>query len=94
MTNTDFWNQICSIIDGDFPSKGLQMLDYYAELFINGRIVYKRFSSFEQHGCATGGATHVIATLHAGAKAQTDKGTASYGNDFKREAQERYLMMW
>lgn len=87
MTNADFWNRINSIISGDFASDGLQTLDYYAELFINGRIVYKRFSSFEQHGCATGGPTHVIATLLAGAKAQTDNGTPPYGNDFKREVE-------
>ena len=51
MTNADFWQQIDSVISGGFTSDGLQMLDYYAELFINGRLVYKRFSPFEQHGC-------------------------------------------
>ena len=98
MTNADFWKQIDMIISGGFTSEGLQMLDYYAELFINGRLVYKRrrplltgvrdgFSPFEQHGCATGGATHVIASLLAGAKARSDRGTAPYGDDFKREVQ-------
>ena len=42
MTNADFWKQIDSIISGGFTSEGLQMLDHYAELFINGRLVYKR----------------------------------------------------
>ena len=87
MTNADFWKQINSIIDGGFSSEGLQMLDYYAELFINGRIVYQRFSPFEQHGCATGGATNVIASLLAAAKARSDSGAAPYGDDFKREVE-------
>lgn len=87
MTNTDFWKQLNSVISGGFTSEGLKMLDYYAELFIYGRLIYKRFSPFEQHGCATGGATHVIASLLAGAKARTDCGAAPYGNDFKREFQ-------
>lgn len=87
MTNAEFWKQIGTIINGGFTSEGLQMLDYYAELFISGRIVYKRFSSFEQHGCATGGATHVIASLLAAAKARSDSGIAPYGNDFKREVE-------
>ena len=87
MTNTVFWKQIDSVISGGFTSEGLKMLDYYAELFIYGRLIYKRFSPFEQHSCATGGATHVIASLLAGAKAHTDSGAAPYGNDFKREFQ-------
>jgi len=81
MTNADFWKQIDRIISGGFTSEGLQMLDYYAELFINRRLVYKRFSPFEQHGCATGGATHVIASLLAGAKARADRGAAPYSDD-------------
>ena len=52
MTNADFWNQINSIIKDGFSSEGLQKLDHYAELFINGRLVYKRFSPAEQYGCA------------------------------------------
>ena len=35
MTNADFWKQIDMIISGGFTSEGLQMLDYYAGLFIN-----------------------------------------------------------
>ena len=76
MTNADFWKQIDMIISGGFTSEGLQILDYYAELFINGRLVYKRFSPFEQHGCATGGATHVIASLLAGAETAADRGVS------------------
>ena len=87
MNTADFWNDIKVIIANGFDAEGLQKLDYYAELFVRGKFVYKRFSPFEQHGCATGGATHVIASLLAGAKARTDRGAAPYGNDFKREFQ-------
>ena len=87
MNNADFWKSILSIIDDGFTDEGLQKLDHYAELLINGRLVYKRFSPFEQHGCATGGATHVAASLLAGAKAQPDSGVTPYGNDFKREVE-------
>ena len=64
--NHDFWNEISSIIGEGFTDQGLAKLEYYAELFINQRIVYKRFSPFEQHGCTTGGITNVVATLLAG----------------------------
>ena len=87
MTNEDFWNQIGTIISAGFTSEGLQTLDYYASLFINGRLVFKRFSPFEQHGCTTGGATHVVATLLAAAKARSNIGATPYGDDFKREVQ-------
>ena len=70
-----------------FTPEGLHKLDHYAELFINGRLVYQRFSPFEQHGCAAGGATHVIASLLAGAETAADRDAASDGNDFKREVQ-------
>jgi hypothetical protein len=87
MNNADFWRSINGIIADGFTPEGLQKLDQYAELFINGRLVYKRFSPFEQHGCATGGATHVVASLLAGAKARSDSGAASYVDDFKREVE-------
>ena len=87
MTNAGFWKQVNSIINGGFTSEGLQILDYYAELFINGRFEYKRFSPFEQHGCAAGGAKHVVATLIAAAKNATDKGIAPYGDNFKGEVE-------
>jgi hypothetical protein len=74
MNNKDFWNEISSIIDEGFTDKGLTKLEHYAELFINQRLVYKRFSSFEQHGCTTGGGAHVIATLLAGANFAADSG--------------------
>ena len=66
MNHHDFWNEISSIIGEGFTDQGLAKLEYYAELFINQQIVYKRFSPFEQHGCTTGGITNVVATLLAG----------------------------
>lgn len=85
MTNADFWKRMDTVISGGFSPEGLQVLDYYAEQFINGRLVYKRFSPREQYGCAAGGATHVIASLIAGAKDGSDIGVAPYGDNFKGE---------
>ena len=87
MNNADFWKSINGIIADGFTSEGLQKLDHYAELFINGRLVYKRFSPFEQHGCAAGGATHVVATLIAATEIATDRGIAPYGENFKGEVE-------
>ncbi len=72
MNNKDFWTDITSIISEGFTNQGLSKLEYYAELFVNRRLVYKRFSPFEQHGCTTGGGAHVVATLLAGANAPSD----------------------
>ena len=47
MNNADFWASIKAVIDEGFTPEGLQKLDHYAELFINGRLVYQRFSPFE-----------------------------------------------
>ena len=85
MNNTDFWKSIEAIVTDGFTPEGLQKLDHYAELFINGRLVYQRFSPFEQHGCAAGGPTHVIASLLAGAETAADRAAAPDGNDFKAE---------
>ena len=87
MNNADFWASIKAIIDEGFMPEGLQKLDHYAELLINGRLVYQRFSPFEQHGCSAGGATHVVASLLAGAEAEADRDAAPDGNDFKREVE-------
>ena len=87
MNNADFWESINGIIADEFTSEGLQKLDHYAELLINGRLVYKRFSPFEQHGCAAGGTTHVVASILAGAETAPDRDAASDGDDFKREFQ-------
>ena len=67
MSNADFWASIDGIIADGFTPEGLKQLECYAEQFISGKLVYKRFSPFEQHGCAAGGINHVIASLLAGA---------------------------
>ena len=96
--NADFWTSIESIINDGFTSEGLQKLDRYAEQFISRELVYKRFSPLEQHGCSTGGTTHVIATLLAGA--EIDANTFASGiSDFKRmlqcgEKQAERIELW
>ena len=99
MNNKDFWESIQATIAEGFTPEGLQKLDHYAELFINGRLVYQRFSPFEQHGCATGGATHVIASLLAGAESQTNREIARAVSDFQREVEQgaqqaSYIERW
>lgn len=86
INNADFWTSMTLIIKEGFTTDGLQQLDRYAELFINEKLVYKRFSPLEQYGCAAGGTTHVIATLLAGAEVDTDT-LASGVSDFKRMCQ-------
>ena len=84
MTNSDFWKHIDMIIAQGFDANGLKQLEQYAELFISGRLVYKRFSPLEQHGCAEGGINHVIASLLAGAGIDPYCLTAPEGS-FQRE---------
>ena len=87
MNNADFWASVRTIIAEGFTSEGLLKLDSYAEQFISGRLVYQRFSPQEQHGCAAGGATNVIASLLAGAEAGTDRQDSSALSDYQRECQ-------
>lgn len=98
MTNSDFWASIKRIIDDGFTADGLAKLETYAEQFTIGRLVYQRFSPFEQHGCTAGGLAHVIATLLTGAETTADKLTAPLGS-FEREqqrgaAQEAVIERW
>ena len=86
MSNADFWASIDGIIADGFTPEGLKQLEYYAEQFISGKLVYKRFSPFEQHGCAAGGGNHVIASLLAGASIDANSLTAPEGS-FQRERQ-------
>ena len=86
MNNADFWSSVNAIVEANFTTEGLQKLDRYAEQFISGQLVYKRFSPIEQHGCAAGGSTHVIATLLAGAETETDSSSSGI-SDFKRSLQ-------
>jgi len=86
MSNTDFWASIDSIIADGFAPEGLTKLEWYAEQFISGKLVYKRFSPVEQHGCAAGGGNHVIASLLTGADIAPSSLTAPLGS-FQRERQ-------
>lgn len=88
MNNKYFWASVSKIIENGFTPEGLKQLDHYAELFINGRIVYQRFSPFEQHGCSAGGATYVIASLLTGAENKTDRETARTVSDFKKAIEQ------
>ena len=99
MNNADFWTSVHTIIAEGFTSEGLQKLDSYAEQFISGRLVYQRFSPQEQHGCAAGGATNVIASLLAGAEAGSDSKDSSTLSDYQRECklgaqQEDVIERW
>ncbi|MBR1668889.1 MAG: hypothetical protein IJ693_11525 [Bacteroidaceae bacterium] len=83
MNNADFWASIRTIIAEGFTPEGLHKLEEYAEDFISGRLVYQRFSPHEQHGCTTGGATNVIASLLAGAETGTDSTTSPTLRDYE-----------
>ena len=87
MNSADFWASVHAIIADGFTPEGLQKLNSYAEQFISGRIVYKRFSSREQHGCAAGGETNVIASLLAGAEDRADSDAQTALGEFERERQ-------
>ena len=86
MTNKDFWQSVRNIIDCGFSVEGLSKLEEYAEQFISGRLVYKRFSPSEQYGCIEGGANNVIASILAGAEVNTDQFSAP-SDSFQREQQ-------
>ena len=87
MKNAYFWDSVRSIIAEGFMPEGLLKLENYAEDFICGRLVYQRFSPHEQHGCAAGGATNVIASLLAGAETGSDSQNSAALSDFQRDAQ-------
>ena len=98
MDNKDFWQSIHGIISQGFLPENLTKLDEYAEWFITKRLVYKRFSPAEQYGCIAGGATHVIASILAGAEVEANKLSAPVGS-FKRElecgkAQTEHIECW
>ena len=98
MNNKEFWLSVSNIIRDGFQPEGLAKLEEYAEWFFSGKLVYERFSSAEQFGCVNGGATHVIASLLAGAEVEADSLTAPIGS-FKREfecaeAQAKRIENW
>lgn len=86
MTNSDFWEQINSIIFEGFTPEGLAKLDEYADKFTCGHILYKRFSPTEQHGCSAGGYANVIASILSGADVNADPIIEGL-SDFKRQCQ-------
>ena len=86
MSNREFWASISVIISNGFDDEGMIKLEQYAEQFIDRRLLFKRYTPFEQHGCAAGGSFHVIASILAGAETSADKLTAPEGS-FKRECQ-------
>ena len=86
MTNTEFWKSISIIINSGFDKDGIIKLEEYAEQFFNKQLLFKRYTPSEQHGCATGGSFHVVASLLAGAETPADQLTAPQGS-FKRECQ-------
>ena len=71
INNLDFWTSIGTVISEGFTSEGLIKLDWYAEQFISGQLIYKRFSPIEQYGCSKGGSCYVTEGV----------------SDFKREVQ-------
>jgi hypothetical protein len=50
-------------------------------------LVCQRFSPQEQHGCAAGGTTNVIASLLAGAEAGSNSQNTQALSDYQRECQ-------
>ena len=73
MDNKDFWTSISAIIRNGFDRKGLNKLEEYAKQFINGQLLFKRYTENEQFGCAVGGTLHVIASILAGAETSADR---------------------
>lgn len=86
MTNKEFWKSISTIINNGFDKDGIIKLEDYAEQFFNKQLLFKRYSPSEQHGCATGGSFHVVASILAGAETPTNKFIAPEGS-FKRDCQ-------
>ena len=87
MDNKDFWTSISAIIRNGFDREGLNKLEEYAKQFINGQLLFKRYTENEQFGCAVGGTLHVIASILAGAEAPANQITAPE-HSFKREQQQ------
>lgn len=86
MNSRDFWASISSIIKVGFDREGMITLEQYAIQFINRQLLFKRYTPFEQHGCAAGGGFHVVASILAGAETPADKVVAPTGS-FERDCQ-------
>ena len=87
MTKLSLWEEIKQIQENGYLPEGLNKLELYVELFNERKLLYQRFSPAEQHGCSTGGGTHVIATLLAGAEVATSGYVEGSFPDFKTELQ-------
>lgn len=83
----NLWEDIKTIIENGFNEEGLSKLEEYGRLYDERKIVYKRFSPQEQHGCSAGGGTHVIASLLTGAESATSGDAEESVKDFKRESE-------
>ena len=66
--------------------KRITPINRNAAQFFNKQLLFKRYSPSEQHGCATGGSFHVVASILAGAETPTNQLTAPEGS-FKRDCQ-------
>ncbi len=86
MNSREFWASISSIIHDGFDQGGIITLEQYAIQFVNKQLLFKRYTPFEQHGCAAGGGFHVVASILAGAETPADKVVAPTGS-FERECQ-------
>ena len=73
MGSYEFWTSISAIIRNGFDGEGLKKLEEYAKQFINGQLLFKRYTEDEQFGCAAGGTLHVIASILAGAETSADR---------------------
>ena len=73
MGSYEFWTSISAIIRNGFDGEGLKKLEEYAKQFINGQLLFKRYTEDEQFGCAAGGTFHVIASILAGAETSADR---------------------
>ncbi len=73
MNSSQFWASISSIIKDGFDKEGMITPEQYAIQFINRQLLFKRYTPFEQHGCAAGGGFHVVASILAGAETPADK---------------------
>ena len=98
MDNKDFWASISAIIRNGFDREGLNKLEEYAKQFINGQLLFKRYTEDEQLGCAVGGTLHVIASILAGAENCPDselEGREEFKRELKyAEKQTRAIEKW
>lgn len=93
MNNLEFWQSITDIINKGFDNDGNERLKQYGDQFVDGRLLFTRYTIDEQRGCAAGGDLHVAATLLASAEIAADRVFATE-DGFKRQQQcaEKQIM--